>query len=140
MGRKEWRPSNVLDVFADPVARATLVVADERPVSVKELTETLDVSPPTVYRRIDPLVDANLLTEHQHIDPDGNQHKEYETALDEVTISIDDGGYTVDMQVDRDLTDDFEAMWADMESTSHRLDVGQRRDTAQDDNRRGDPT
>ena len=118
MGDKEWSPSNVLDVFGDPIARATLVIANSGPVSVKEIAEHLDVSNPTIYRRIEPLVDANLLEERRRIDTDGNQHKEYETILDEATFSIDGDSYTVDIQVDQDLTHDFESIWSDLESAN----------------------
>lgn len=118
MGAKEWSPSNILDVFGDSIARATLVVANDRPVSVKEIAKVLDVSNPTIYRRIDPLVDANLLEERSRIDMNGNQHKEYETILDEATFSLDGDSYTVDIQVDQDITDDFESIWSDLESAN----------------------
>lgn len=118
MGDKEWSPSNILDVFGDSIARATLVIANGSPVSVKEIAEALDVSNPTIYRRIDPLVDANLLAERRRVDTDGNQHKEYETILDEATFSIEGDSYTVDIQVDQDLTHDFESIWSDLESAS----------------------
>lgn len=74
----------------DPFARATLVLADNEPVSVKAVADELDVSPPTIYRRIDPLVDANLLKEHRRNDRNGNQHKVYEMLLEEVTFAIED--------------------------------------------------
>lgn len=120
MGEHEWSPANVLDVFGDSIARSTLVIANERPVAAKELADELNVSPPTVYRRINALVDANLLKEHQRIDHDGNQCKEYETVLDEVTFTVDDEGYTIDIQVRQDIVDDFESMWSDLEQTSRR--------------------
>lgn len=138
MATKEWSPSNILDVFADPVARALLLVASEGPVSVNEIADSLDVSNPTVYRRIDALIDANLLTEYQRIDPEGNQHKEYETILDEITFSIEDQGYTVEMQVDQDLATGFESLWSDLEATSRSLDAVQPR-PAPDDGPEGDP-
>ena len=118
MGQKEWSPANLLDVFGDSIARAALVIANEQPVAVKDLADELDVSDPTVYRRIDPLVDANLLKEHQRIDQNGNQHKEYETMIEEATFTVDDDGYTIDIQVRQDLTDDFESMWSDLEWTN----------------------
>jgi predicted transcriptional regulator len=118
MGEKEWCPSNVLDLFGDSIARATLVIASEGSVSVPDIAEQLDVSDSTIYRRIDPLMEANLLKEHRRIDRHGNQHKEYETILDEVTFAIEDGSYRVDIQVNQDLGDDFESMWSDLESTS----------------------
>lgn len=140
MGDKEWSPSNVLDVFGDPVARATLVVANGGPVSVKEIAERLDVSDPTVYRRIDPLVDANLLRERRRIDEDGNQHRVYETILDVATFEIDGDSYTVDVQVDQDLTDDFESMWADLESSGARQESTGASNPSPERRPRGDPT
>ena len=122
MPDKEWSPTNILDVFGDPIARATLVLANDQPVTVKDLADQLDVSDPTIYRRIDPLVDANLLQEHQRIDKDGNQPSEYETMLDEVTFKVDTNGYTVDIQVRQDLAEDFESMWSDLEHIRQRVD------------------
>lgn len=123
MGDKEWSPSNILDVFGDSIARAILVIADDNSVSVKEIAEQLDVSNPTIYRRIDPLVDANLLKEHRRIDRGGNQHKEYETILDEATFKLDGDSYTVDIQLDQDLTDDFESIWSDLKSSSSQQET-----------------
>lgn len=126
MGEKEWRPGNVLDVFGDPIARATLVIANGRPVAVKDLADELGVSPPTIYRRIGPLVDANLLKEHQRAGRNGAQHKEYETVLDEAVFSVEDDGYTVDIQVQQDVTDDFESLWTDLERAGHAVDGSSR--------------
>lgn len=121
MGDKEWCPAYILDVFGDPIARATLVLANDDAISVKEIAETLDVSTPTIYRRIDPLVDANLLEERRQIDQKGNQHNVYRTLLDEVTFTIEGDSYTVDTQINQDLADDIESLWSDLESTSqHR--------------------
>lgn len=138
MGDKEWCPSNVLDVFGDPIARATLVLANQGPVVVKELADELDVSDPTIYRRIDPLVDADLLEERQRIDQKGNQHKEYETKLDEVTFKLEGSSYTVDVQVNQDLTDDFESMWTDLESSGQRGEATGRSDPTGANATRGD--
>ena len=140
MGEKEWRPGNILDVFGDSVTRAILVIASERSVRVPDVADRLDVSDPTVYRRIDPLVEANLLEEHRRIDRDGNQHKEYETILDEVTFAIEDGSYTVDIQVDQDLTDDFESMWSDLESTNRRSKTAEKTSSPRGASKGGDPS
>ena len=139
MSDKEWSPSNILDVFGDSVARATLVIADGGPVSVKEIAEHLDVSNPTIYRRIEPLVDANLLEERRRIDTDGNQHKEYVTILEEATFRIDDDSYTVDIQVDQDLTDDFESMWSDLESDAPRQEPAETSTATGANTSRSDP-
>jgi uncharacterized protein YdhG (YjbR/CyaY superfamily) len=122
MADKEWRPGNVLDIFGDSIARATLVIANDRPVAVKELAEELDVSNPTIYRRIGPLVDANLLKEHHRAGPNDTQHKEYETMLNEAVFSVEDDGYTVDIRVRQDITDDFDSIWSDLERVGHAVD------------------
>ena len=133
MGDKEWRPENVLDVFGDAIARATLVVANDRPVAVKDLATELDVSHPTVYRRVDPLVEANLLKEHQRVDATGNQHKEYETMLDEATFVVEDDGYTVDLQVREPLVDDIDSICADLERTKESVDESRRTVSGRDE-------
>lgn len=119
MDRKEWSPSALLDVFGDPIARSTLVIANERRVAAKELADELDVSAPTIYRRIHPLVDANLLKEHQRVDGNGNSRSEYETTLEAVTFSIDDDGYVVDVEVRQDLTEDGDSRWSDLDPREH---------------------
>lgn len=122
MAEKEWSPGSILDVFGDRIARATLVLASGQPVTVQDLADQLDVSDPTIYRRIDPLVDANLLRERQRIDDDGNQPTEYETMLEAVTFAVETSGYTIDIQVRQDLAADFEAMWSDLERVGQRAD------------------
>jgi len=82
MADTEWSPANILDVFGDSIARATLIIASEQPVTVPDLAEHLDVSPPTVYRRVGPLVEANSLREHRRIDATRNQPTADETTLD----------------------------------------------------------
>lgn len=140
MGDKEWSPANILDLFGDSIARAILILANTDPVAVNEIAERLDVSNPTVYRRIDPLVDANLLEEKRQIDQDGNQHKVYKTILDEVTFKIEGDSYTVDTQINQDLADDFESMWSDLESTNRSGGTVDRPNPSDVKTRRGDPS
>lgn len=140
MGEKEWCPASILDVFGDSIARATLVIASEQPVAVPDVAEWLDVSEPTVYRRIDPLLEANLLEECRRIDADGNQPNQYRTILDEVTFSIEDSSYTVDIQVNQDLSDDFESLWSDLETASPPSKADATSPTSQPPDKRGDPS
>lgn len=140
MGDKEWSPASILDIFGDSIARATLIMASEHAVTVPDIADRLGVSPPTVYRRIDPLVDANLLEERLRVDEAGKQPKQYETILDEVTLSIEDGSYTVDIQVDQDIADDFESMWADLESTSTPAEQDTPLTSTGATEKRGDPS
>lgn len=125
MAEKEWNPANLLDVFGDRIARATLVLANRHTVSVADMAERLDVSDQTIYRRVDELVAHDLLTEHRRLGQNGNQYTEYETAVDEVTFAIDDTGYTLDVQFRQGLTDDFESLLSDMGQADPGADTDQ---------------
>lgn len=115
MGDKSWNPPTVFDLFGDAVVRRVLVAASDAPVSANELVDDLDVSPPTVYRRINELLDHEFLAERRRIDGDGNQYRVFETTLRRVEFRVEDGGYDVDIGMRRDLTDRFESFWADLE-------------------------
>ncbi len=115
MGEKEWTPSDVFDVFGDALARRILVLASDRPRSADDLAERLSVSRPTVYRRVNALVDYDLLRVRPRIDGRGNHYQSYETTLRRVTFEIDDGGYNIDIAMRRRLADQFESFWSDLE-------------------------
>lgn len=140
MGEKEWRPANTLDLFEDSIARAILILVNTNPAVVSELAETLDVSNPSVYRGIDPLVEANLLEERRQIDQAGNQHKIYKTILNEVTFKIEGESYTVATQINQDLADGFESMWLGLESTDRRNEPVERSNPSGVQPQRGDPS
>lgn len=118
MGEKEWDPSDVFDVFGDTMARRILVLASERPLSADDLAEQLDVSRPTIYRRVNALRNYDLLRERQQIDADGNHYQRFETTLKRVTLEIGDGGYDVSLTMRQRLADQFESFWNDLEETT----------------------
>lgn len=117
MGEKEWTPSDVFDVFGDSLSRRILVLTSERPLSADELADQLDVSHPTVYRRVNALVEYDLLTEQQQLDADGNHYQTVETTLKQVAFEIDDGGYNVELTMRQSLADQFESFWSDLEES-----------------------
>lgn len=87
MSNSEWCPLDVLDVLGDPIARVALPIAGRESVAVPDVAEKLDVSTPAVYRRTEPLVEANPRNGHRRIDRHDNEHEEYETKFDEVTFT-----------------------------------------------------
>ncbi|MFB6159681.1 MAG: ArsR/SmtB family transcription factor [Haloferacaceae archaeon] len=118
MGDKEWSPSNVFELFGDELARQILVLTSERPLAADELAEHLEVSPPTVYRRTNALVEQDLVRERQQVDADGHHYRTFETTLKRVAFEIEDGGYNVDVEMRRSLADQFQALWTDLERAS----------------------
>lgn len=122
MAEKEWEPSDVFDVFGDSLARRILVLASERPVSADDLADQLDVSRPTIYRRVNALVDYDLLSEQQQLDADGNHYQTVETTLKEVVFEIEDGGYNVSLQMRQSLADQFESFWSDLDQPTDGIE------------------
>jgi len=118
MGDKQWSPTTIFDVFGDSLARRILVLTSERPLSVDALSDHLDASPPTIYRRMNTLIEYDLVTSHQQVDEDGHHYKTFETTLQRIAFEIEDGGYNIDVQMRRSLVDQFEAFWSDLEESS----------------------
>ena len=114
MGQKEWEPSSVFDLFGDDLARQLLVLASDRPFAADELASALDTSLPTVYRRLNALGEYDLVREEQELDRDGNHYKTYETTLQRIAFEIEDGGYTIDVQLRQSLVSQFGEFWADL--------------------------
>lgn len=124
MGNKEWTPSDVFDVFGDELARRILVLTSEQPLSADELADCLDASAPTVYRRLNGLVEYGLVAESRRIDEDGNHYKTFATTLKRVSFEITEGGYTIDLEMRRSLADQFDTFWSDFERSSPRTGAG----------------
>lgn len=133
MPEKEWAPSDVFDVFGDGLARQILVLASDHPVSAEKLAEQLDVSKPTIYRRVNALIDYDLVRERQQIDTEGNHYQEYETTLKRVVFEIEGGGYNIDLELRQRLAHQFESFWTDLEA-SGRSQSAERADQAETGN------
>lgn len=120
---KEWAAENVFDVFGDDLSRRILVLASHRPVSAAMLADRLDASKPTIYRRVNTLAEYDLVKERIHPDrEEGNHHKRFETTLKRATFEIADGGFDVNLALRRDLVDQFEAFWEELEESSPDVD------------------
>ncbi|WP_162524369.1 winged helix-turn-helix domain-containing protein [Halobellus captivus] len=111
MTDSDWEAGNLLDVLGDPLCRQALVIAHESPVSATTLANRLDVSPPTVYRRVNSLVEHELVQEHRRIDADGNHYRLFEASLDRVEIALTRDGYRVSIRHRQDLGDRFDEFW-----------------------------
>jgi predicted ArsR family transcriptional regulator len=137
MGEKEWDPLDVFDLFGDGLTRRILVLASEHPMSADELARSLDTSHPTIYRRLNALIEYDLVTEHQQIDAEGNHYKMFETTLNRIAFEIDDGGYNIDIKLRQNLVDQFDDLWSDL-GESHVGESARRGEKSDRPNRRHD--
>lgn len=121
---KEWEPETVFDVLESDVARRILVLASREPMSADELADGCDASLPTIYRRVNVLLEYDFLTEDRELDSDGNHYKTFETALERITFEIEGDGISVTLDRRRSLLDQFEDFWSDLGESAAATEEG----------------
>ncbi|WIV66184.1 winged helix-turn-helix domain-containing protein [Natrialbaceae archaeon AArc-T1-2] len=84
-----------LDALGDDCARIILVATSERPRTATELTDRTDSSSATVYRRINDLLESDLLAECIRFEEDGSHTTAYEATVDHLSVDIDADGIDV---------------------------------------------
>lgn len=97
--RTEGAITELLAVLDDQDCRAVLEATGSEPLTAKEITQRCDLSSSTTYRKIDRLVDADLLAEEIRISGTGKHASEYSRSVDRVELSIGDAG--TELQVER---------------------------------------
>jgi DNA-binding transcriptional ArsR family regulator len=90
-------PLRVLD---DDHAREIVRALAAGPACGRRLSRACSASRPTVYRRLDALEDAGLVTADLRLDADGHHRKRFRLARDRLTVTIDDGALTVRARAD----------------------------------------
>ena len=83
--------SGYLDLLGGELDRRILELTDEQPRSAEDVADECDASLPTVYRHVDDLASAGLLTERTEYDTQGNHYNTYAAALEQATIRVEDG-------------------------------------------------
>ncbi|GAA0255306.1 ArsR/SmtB family transcription factor [Haladaptatus pallidirubidus] len=116
---KEWDPENIFDVLGNAQARQILVLADLKPMSAQELAHHCETSLPTVYRRINELVNYDLLQKQTKTE-DGAHYQVFKTDLKKVCFEIDEGGFTIDVQLKRQMVDKFEEFWQNFQMSDEK--------------------
>lgn len=105
---------DILDTIGDEMARRVLIALSENPQSAKGLAETCDMSLPTVYRRVDVLMEHGLITEETVVAEDGNHYKEYRCNFDSTLISLGDERFDVEIYRQENLPDRFTELWDEL--------------------------
>lgn len=111
--------TEILELLDDECARTILTETSAEPMSATTLSECCDVSPSTVYRRLDRLRACGLVEEQLRPRPDGNHHKVYSSRLERFALEFEDGELRAEMSmrdepVETDPADRFTRMWEDL--------------------------
>ncbi|WP_223302189.1 helix-turn-helix domain-containing protein [Haladaptatus sp. R4] len=109
-------PRKILSLLGDEHVQTILAVTSEQSMSANELSDTCGISLPTVYRRIQELVEYDLLSEQNKIAPDGNHYKKYEAAVERIDVQLQQGTFAVNIeeQPPTDAPDRFNRLWSDI--------------------------
>ncbi|WP_458207626.1 helix-turn-helix domain-containing protein [Haladaptatus sp. NG-SE-30] len=108
----ECDPDDLLAIIGDEYVRSILSATSEEAMSAKRLSERCGASLPTVYRRIDDLLEYGFLAEEVEMDPDGNHFKTYEATVEHIEIELVDGNFEVAYSTrEEDAVDRFTRMW-----------------------------
>lgn len=107
---------SLLDVLTDETSLAIFSRVHERPCSAKKLEEICDASLKTIYRRIEALEEAGLVSAITCINEDGSHHTAYATAVEEVEITVkpDDSDIEINIQKGDDV-EQFVGVWRELQ-------------------------
>lgn len=102
----------VIALLDDEHIRSVLTVTSDEPKSASELADHCDISPSSVYRRLDRLREADLIDEQTRPRSDGHHDTVYVSRLDRFELSIDSGElqWNIDRSSD-DVADQLTRLW-----------------------------
>jgi len=102
----DWDPETVFDVLGSEEVRKILALTNVEGKSAQELAGHLDISRPTVYRRVNTCQEYDLVREATELDDQGNHRKVYHASLERITFELADAGFDVNIELRRDPVDD----------------------------------
>jgi DNA-binding transcriptional MocR family regulator len=113
----EPRSEAVLELLGEKRVRQILAATSREPLSAKELSEECDVARSTIYRRVEELIDRDLLVERTQLEADGSHHSVYEANVDHLDIGIEDGDIEVSVHLREDAAQRFSRIWREIRET-----------------------
>lgn len=104
--------ATVVSLLDDEHVRSILVATSERPRSASELSDRCGLSTSSIYRRLDRLTDAELVSERTRPRSDGHHETVYVCRLDRFELTVRDGdlSWEVDRESD-DVADQLTRLW-----------------------------
>lgn len=85
-------PRRALELLGDEYACRIIGALDGEQLSASTLVERCEMSRPTVYRRLDRLEDAGLVDVHTERGHNGQEHRQFSLAVEEIQFQVDEDG------------------------------------------------
>ncbi len=111
----DYLSDDVLSTLGDEPTRRIIETLSE-PMTANELSEACDIPLSTMYRKLDTLSDASLITESTQIQQGGQHTTRYELDFTEISILLSDD-HTLATAIDRPTREStadqrLEELWA----------------------------
>jgi len=90
----------LIGLFSDEYARELLGAIRHEAKSGRTLASECGMSRTTVYRRLNRLQDAGLVTERMEYDSDGHHRRKFGVAVENVEVELGDAGFEAELTVD----------------------------------------
>lgn len=88
-------PEELLSLLGEDYTHDILAMTREEAVPAREIADRLDISRPTVYRRLNSLQEAGLVDTSLALHSEGHHRQQFRATVDEVSLSFEDGEITV---------------------------------------------
>lgn len=115
MNGTESAENQLLSLLGDETVQRILTATDERSMSAQMLEARCDASLTTIYRRIEELLEHELLQVRTEVQSDGNHYKAYEARLKHLGVNLRDGALDVEVERRNDAPDRFRDIWDAMQ-------------------------
>lgn len=105
----------LLDALDDSDCRAIVTHLDE-PMTASEISDATEIPLSTVYRKLDSLTEASLLTELTEVRSDGHHTTRYDLDFEEVSLSLtEDNEFDVSVsRPSRSAEEQLADMWSEV--------------------------
>lgn len=104
--------ANIVDLLSDPHVRTILLVTSVEPCSATDLAERCDASDQTVYRRLERLEEAGLVSDRIRARDDGHHDTVYTARLEHVSITLREGEFEFTIEhIHPDAADELTDLW-----------------------------
>lgn len=107
MGSDDEDVRSIASLLADECTQRILLETTDEPMSAEELSDICEVSPQTVYRRLEDLTEHDLVEERVEPDSEGHHYKVYTATLDRVVVDLTSDGFELNLSRRDRMADRF---------------------------------
>ncbi|MFC5974015.1 ArsR/SmtB family transcription factor [Halomarina salina] len=107
MGTEDEDVRDIASLLADECTQTILTETVTEPMSARELSDVCDVSPQTIYRRLDGLLDHGLVEAETKPDAEGHHYKVYTATLDRFVVELTSEGLELSISRRNQMADRF---------------------------------